>query len=311
MAVPNHLDALLGHAAQVQPIRLPRIIGEVGRRTHSEETTPYGTVVRTMWFDGQAAQFDDLAGLEPAAARTIAQAVLNLGGGTGDDILLDVGAGTGTVSSHFADLRVRYLGLDRSRPMLEIFRRKLVAWPQSMLLIQADGNCPWPIRDHAVSAVFASRVAHHLEPQHFVHEVFRVSRPGGRLLLGEVTRDGNSLPSCLRRYKRTLLAEHGLCTPAGSQVIQQIVEDCRLSGANLLPSVTVAHWRRTTTAARLLAAWEGKPQLSSSARGRALPAEQRAAVLHKLTEWARREFGDLECPQEFAEAYVLQAVRLP
>ena len=47
-----------------------------------------------MWFDGQAARFDDSAGLEPGVGRNIAQAILKLGGCTSDDIILDVGAGT-------------------------------------------------------------------------------------------------------------------------------------------------------------------------------------------------------------------------
>jgi ubiquinone/menaquinone biosynthesis C-methylase UbiE len=267
--------------------------------------------VAMMWFDDQAAQFDDSAGLEPAAGRSIAQAVLKLGGCSGDDFILDVGAGTGTVGSHFAELPSRYLGLDRSRPMLEIFRRKLAAWPQPMLLVQADGDRAWPIRDHALTVVFASRVAHHLQPQHFVGEVFRVCRSGGCLLLGQVTREVDSLPSRLQQVKRTLLAERGLGAPVGGQVIQQIVEACHLLGADPLPPIVVAQWTRTTSAGRLLAFWEGKPQLSSRTRGNVLDVEQRAAVLHTLTDWARREFGELDRPQEFSEAYTLQGVRLP
>jgi SAM-dependent methyltransferase len=264
-----------------------------------------------MWFDGQAAQFEDTAGLEPAAGRSIAQAVRKLGGCTATDIILDVGAGTGTIGSHFADLRSRYIGLDRSWPMLELFRRKLAAWPQPMLLVQADGDRPWPIRDHALAAVFASRVVHHLETPHFVDEVFRVCRPGGHLLLGQVVRDANSLPSRLQRHKRNVLAEHGVGAPPAGRVIQQIAEACLLRGAHLLPSIAVAQWTRTTTAAQMLARWKEKPQLSSRTQGNALDAEQQTALVQTLTVWARREFGDLDRPQEFSETYTLQDVRLP
>lgn len=271
-------------------------------------TTPS---VSMMWFDGQAAQFDDSAGLEPRAGRNIAQAILKLGGCTSDDIILDVGAGTGTIGSHFADLPSRYLGLDRSRPMLEIFQRKLAAPSQTMLLVQADGDRPWPIHDHALAVVFASRVAHHLQTEHFLHEVFRVCRSGGHLLLGQVARDVNSFPSRLQRHKWTLLAERGLGAPTASQVIQEIAQTCRRWGANPLLPITVADWTRTTTAARLLTSWRGKPQLSSRMRGNTLDAEEQAAVMHTLTEWARRECGDLDRPQEFSETYTLHGVRLP
>jgi SAM-dependent methyltransferase len=264
-----------------------------------------------MWFDGQTAQFEDTAGLEPAAGRSIAQTILEIGSCTRTDIVLDVGAGTGTIGYHFADLGSRYIGLDRSWPMLQSFRRKFAAWPKSMLLVQADGNRPWPIRDHALAVVFVSRVTHHLQTLHFVHEVFRVCHSGGHLLLGQIIRDVNSLPSQLRRYKRTLLSEHGVSAPPVGPSIRQIVEACVLSGANPLPPIAVAHWTRTTTAARIVARWKDKPQLSSSTRGNTLDAEQQADIVQSLTVWARREFGDVDCPHEFWETYALQDVRLP
>jgi SAM-dependent methyltransferase len=264
-----------------------------------------------MWFDGQPAQFEYTAGLEPAAGRGIAQAILQLGGCSGNDIVLDVGAGTGTIGYHFADLGSRYIGLDRSWPMLESFRRKLAAWPRPMLLVQAEGNRPWPIRDHALAVVFVSRVTHHLQTLHFVREAFRVCRSGGHLLLGQVIRDGNSLPSRLSRYKRTLLAEHGVRARAVGPSIQQIAEACVRWGANPLPPIAVAKWARTTTAARMVARWKDKPQLNSSTHGNPLDAEQQADIVQSLTLWARREFGDMDGPHEFWETYTLQDVRLP
>jgi ubiquinone/menaquinone biosynthesis C-methylase UbiE len=264
-----------------------------------------------MWFDGQAEQFDDSAGLERGVGRSIAQAIRELSGCTGDDILLDVGAGTGAIGVHFAGLSSRYVGLDRSRPMLEIFQRKLTAWPKHMLLLQADSDRRWPIRDHALAVIFASRVAHHLQTQHFVQEVFRVARSGGHLLLGHVRREADSLPSRLQRYKRTVLAEYGVRTRAGHRAIQEITDTCCLRCASPLPPTTVTQWSRTTTARRLLASWEKKPQLNSGVEGNALDAAQRAAAVNVLTSWAQDEFGDLDRPHEFSETYALEAVRLP
>ena len=264
-----------------------------------------------MWFDGQAEQFDDSAGLERGVGRSIALAILELSGFTADDALLDVGAGTGAIGVHFAALSSRYVGLDRSRPMLEIFQRKLTPWPDNMLLVQADSNRRWPICDQALAVVFASRVAHHLQPQHFVREAFRVGRSGGHLLLGQVTRDADSLPSRLQRHKRSLLAEYGVRTRAGWQAIQEITDSCCGGSTRTLPPTIVTHWSRTTTLRRLLASWERKPKLNSSSGGNALDASQRAAVVNTLTTWAQHEFGDLDCPHEFSESYALQAVRLP
>jgi SAM-dependent methyltransferase len=263
-----------------------------------------------MWYDGQVDRFDDRAGLEPAVGQRIAQAVLELSGSTGDDVILDVGAGTGTVGVHFATLSGRYLGLDVSPRMLEAFREKLRPWPGHLLLMRADSDRPWPVRDHALAVVFASRVAHHLQMQHFIREVVRTCRPGGCLLLGQVTRDADSLPSRLQRYKRSLLEEHGIHTRAGGQAIQQIVDACCIQGATALEPTTIVQWTRTTTPRQLLAAWEGKPLLNSRVSGNALDSDQRTAIVNALTDAARHEFGDLDRPHEFAEAYRLQGVRL-
>ena len=180
-----------------------------------------------MWFDGQAEQFDDCAGLDPPAGRAIARAVVGLSGCAAGDVLLDVGTGTGAVGVYFADLPLRYLGLDRSRPMLEVFRRKLGAAPPHLLLVQADSDRQWPVRDGAVAVVFASRVVHQLDAEHFLREVRRVGRRGGLLLLGRVERPPDSLPSQLQRRKRDLLAEHGVRTRPGRKAVRQMVERCQ------------------------------------------------------------------------------------
>jgi SAM-dependent methyltransferase len=263
-----------------------------------------------MWFDGQAEQFDEAAGLIPEAGRKIAQAILVLGGCGEGDLVLDLGAGTGAIGLHFAGLPSRYLGLDLSRSMLQIFRRKLGELPKHMLLVQADSNGPWPIRDGACAVVFTSRVAHQVRCEHFVQEVFRVCRSGGCLLLGQVRREPDSLLSRLQRYKRTLLAEYGFDHPTGGQANRDIADACCLRGATVLPQVTPAQWTRSTTAGRLIAVWEMKPQLHSMMSATVLHNEQRAAIVNRLKDWARREFGGLDRQEEFSEAYTVQAVRL-
>jgi SAM-dependent methyltransferase len=278
------------------------------RRTTKTYRTAAG---RTLWFDGQADRFDDAAGLAPGVGLGIAQAILELSQCTSADVILDVGTGTGAIGVHFSALSIRYLGLDLSLPMLDFFRRKLGPLPQHMLLLQADSERPWPIRDRALAVVFASRVVHHLSTPHFVREVWRVCRPGGCLLLGQVTRAADSLPSRLQQHKRALLAEHGLRTGGSGQAIQQLLADCGEFGATPLASTRVAQWTRIMTARQILTTWEGKPQLMSRAQGHSLNPEERTVVVHALTDWARQEFGDLDRPEESTEEYTLQGVRLP
>jgi SAM-dependent methyltransferase len=263
-----------------------------------------------MWFDGQADQFDDHSGLDPEVGRRVAEAVLELGGAAGGEVVLDVGAGTGAVGQHFAALPVQYVGLDASERMLVVFRRKLGAQPPHFLLLQADSDRPWPVRDGAAAVVLASRVAHHLDAHHFVSEALRVGRPGSVVLLGRVVREADSLPSRLQRHKRELLAEHGVRASGGGQAVRQVVDLCLARGAMAIGPVTVAQWTRTITPRQLLAAWEGKPQLHSGARGE-MSAEARAAVMSALAGWARQEFGDLDRAQEYTEEYTLEGARLP
>src|SRR6266404_6080643 len=103
-----------------------------------------------MWFDGQADRFDDTAGLAPGAGSGIARAVLELSYCTSHDVILDVGTGTGAIGLHFSALSIRYFGIDLSRSMLDLFRRKLEPMPPHMLLLQANCEHPWPIRDQSL-----------------------------------------------------------------------------------------------------------------------------------------------------------------
>lgn len=267
--------------------------------------------MKTMWFDGNAERFDDMSGLDPAVSSRIGQAILDLSGAAGDDVILDIGAGTGAIGRHFAASPQRYVALELSRSMLAIFQRKLNAQDRNVFLAEADCNEPWPISARAVTVVFASRVVHHLSSSHFVEETARVCRPGGCLLLGRVTRDPEGLPARLQRQKRALLAEHGLSSADGGGAVRRVVEATRAMGATELPPATVARWTRGATPRQLLSAWEAKPQLISGASTRQMSAEERAAIVDALTGWARAQFGDLDRVHEFTEEYTLGGARLP
>lgn len=259
-----------------------------------------------MWFDGQAEAFEDTAGLEPAIGRRVAEAIVELSGAGGDELIVDVGAGTGSIGRHFAALPNRYVALERSRPMLAIFQHNPLS--RKMVLAEADCDRPWPIAACSVAVVFASRVVHHLKPRHFIDETRRVCRPGGTVLLGRITRDPDSLPSRLQRQKRALLAEQGMSIGGGEQAVRKVMDDCRAMGATALQPATVARWTRSVTPRQLLENWEGKPQLTSSAAAVGMSAEQRAATVEALRNWARGEFGDLDRVHELTEEYVLQGV---
>jgi SAM-dependent methyltransferase len=263
-----------------------------------------------MGFDEQADDFDKQAGLSHAAGVIIAQAIMDCARDATDPLVLDIGAGTGAIGYHLASFPVRYLGLDLSRPMLEVFRTWLNQSAGRALLARADCSRPWPIADHTVSVVFASRVAHLLDADHVVRQVLRVCKSGGHFILGRVSRDSQSFRSRLQRYKRARLAEHGIATCEGARQIEQILQKCARSGCTRLAAKPVAEWSRTMTPQQALGAWEAKPLLSSSVRAEQLDAGVRADILSSIRDWAQRALGDLDQPRSFRECYWIEGARV-
>ena len=129
-------------------------------------------------FDGQAAGFDGRAGLPANAATAVARAVLEIAAPGPDGLLVELGAGTGEVGQRLVE-SIRYVGLDRSGAMLELFSAKLVSADDARVrLSRTDVNGRWPVSDGSVDVVFASRVAHLLDTEHLLAELQRVCRPG-------------------------------------------------------------------------------------------------------------------------------------
>jgi ubiquinone/menaquinone biosynthesis C-methylase UbiE len=256
-------------------------------------------------FDQQASHYDARAGLPVTAGAAVAQAIVESAGARADDLVLELGAGTGEIGVHLARLPVRYVGLDSSQAMLDVFRAKGVMG--SLSLIVADCNWPWPLPDGSAAAVFASRVIHLLDPEHVVRETVRIGRPGGVLMLGRVLRDRDSLKERLRRQRQTLLVEAGITARQGEEGTRRVVERCLAAGGESLGRREVAEWTGETTPAQVIAGWETLSRMGSVF----VDAGTRDTILDALRDWARTEFGDLDRPAAFRERYAIDVVRLP
>lgn len=278
-------------------------------------------------FDVQAPEFDRRVGLPAEVCRSIAAVALELAAARPGDLVLEIGAGTGMIGRWFLDHPVRYAGLDLSRAMLEVFRRRPGAARAG--LVQADGARIWPLPAGSAQVVFSSRAVHLLPLAHVVAEVFRVGgggKPAARgdggpagdagalagagdggaaCVLGWVERPPESLKARMSRQMQDLLRQRGLDPRlAGGR---RLLAACAERGATLLPRTAVARWPARHTPRQALDSWRSKPGLG----GIVLPPGVQEEVLATLESWAERSFGSLDAEWRGEEAYVLEGMRLP
>lgn len=256
-------------------------------------------------FDHQATGFDRRAGVPPGVAADIAVAVLgNDAHSARGEVVFEIGAGTGEVGRHLAGLAGRYVGVDLSAPMLEVFRSKLVG-ASGAVLVRADAERQWPVRDSSVTVVFASRVAHLLAPSHVVAEARRICRRGGRFVVGRVERSGAK--QILRRQREAMLADRGLPHErSGGHRTQALLETFADAGGRREARRAVATWTVTTTARQVLDAWGAM----SAMGGETVPTATRGEILTDLRRWAASHLGGLDARQTSTETFVLESVRL-
>ena len=70
-----------------------------------------------MDFDAQANAYNKRTGFPDAAVDPIVAAICEMAPGVGAGVLLELGAGTGTLGSALASRVGTYIGMDRSRAM--------------------------------------------------------------------------------------------------------------------------------------------------------------------------------------------------
>lgn len=256
-------------------------------------------------FDAIAGAFDTRLGLPQEFCRGIANAVVNIAEAGPGDLIVEVGPGTGQIGQWFAG-PLRYAGFDLSAAMLEEFRNRLNG-RGDRLLIQADGNAGWPIRDRAARIIFSSRALHLLEPEHVASEVFRVAHTSGATLIaGRVDRDPASVRARMAAEMLERLRGHGYQGRRGKQHHRRLFELCRRDGANILETVTVAKWKVLISPRQSLAAWRQLKGLG----GVPVPRSVRNEILAELELWAEEVFGGLDKEFESDESYALRSVRV-
>ena len=108
-----------------------------------------------------------------------------------DTVLLDYGCGYGRIATQLLPVvsMAGYIGLDSSHEMLKLFRERVDHFDSDpatpLLLLNADINNP-PLQTNTIDLVVATAVFRHNHKsvvKQAVHELARVVRPGGRVLV--------------------------------------------------------------------------------------------------------------------------------
>ena len=98
--------------------------------------------------------------------------------------VLDLGAGTGKLTTRLAERGLDVVAVDPIPDMLEVLRASL---PETRALLGTAEEIP--LEDNSVDAVLVAQAWHWVDPGRAIPEVARVLRPGGRLGLVWNTRD--------------------------------------------------------------------------------------------------------------------------
>jgi SAM-dependent methyltransferase len=98
--------------------------------------------------------------------------------------VLDLGAGTGKLTTRLVERGLDVVAVDPIPEMLDLLTRSL---PETPALLGTAEDIPLP--DDSVDAVLVAQAWHWFDPERAAKEVARVLRPGGRLGLVWNTRD--------------------------------------------------------------------------------------------------------------------------
>lgn len=136
--------------------------------------------------------------------------------------VLDLGAGTGKLTTRLVERGLDVVAVDPVQEMLELLRAAL---PETPALLGTAESIPLP--DNSVDAVLVAQAWHWFDPALAIAEVARVLRPGGRLGLVWNTRDERlgwvrELGHIIGRDSDPLHTSTTLCAPFGDLERHQV-----------------------------------------------------------------------------------------
>jgi|SRR5580765_2905402 ubiquinone/menaquinone biosynthesis C-methylase UbiE len=143
-------------------------------------------VASRRWFDRRAGRYE--GGATSRWRDPVQQASLAAVHLTGDDVLLDVGCGTGAASRAAGPVAKFVVGVDLA-PDMTRRATELARAIENVRFVVADSE-QLPFDDGAFTAVVCSNSFHHYpDPLRAVREMDRVLASGGRLVIGDACAD--------------------------------------------------------------------------------------------------------------------------
>src|SRR5262249_42843949 len=138
-------------------------------------------------FTRQAVPFSTAAGIKDERALEL---LVEASGAGSDDTVLDVACGPGLVVAAFARVACHATGIDVT-PAILARARELTAGLGNVTLDQGEAT-PLPYADASFSVVVSRFAFHHFpDPRAVLREMRRVCRPGGRIVVCDLTASGD------------------------------------------------------------------------------------------------------------------------
>jgi SAM-dependent methyltransferase len=254
-------------------------------------------------FDRAVGYYDATRGFAPGVAERIREAIRAAAGAGRATRFLELGVGTGRIALPFLRAGDSYVGIDLSRPMLQVLRDKLPAGARPPVV---EGDVTrLPFAGGQFDVLLAVHVLHLVgDWRATLAEAQRVlRRPGLLLLAGEtggfdqLTTEAQALPPVrAQRAWGAILDELGHPSRGGQPGVRPtdpaVQRELERLGATVEQRDLAPYARAATSARQVLQAFRDRIYSSDWAR----PDDVHAAAVARLEQWLAAECADPDTP---------------
>ncbi len=262
----------------------------------SEPDKPGGPVS----FDRAADYYDETRAFPPGVAEQLAASVRQVL--PMEAPLLELGVGTGRISTPLLEAGFRVTGIDISRRMMQRFKERLQPGGPRPGLVEGDAS-RLPFAAGSFEAVIAVHVLHLIPAwRQTLEEVRRVLQPGGSLLIGYDQFPEDDPYAKLGEQQGLLIQAHG------SRLSRNIRRDFSDVHTALIDTGAVrddflgARWQVAYTLHDRLALHERRVFSSTWD----VPEDIYRQVMQELRQWAIQSYGDLDQPMAQEHSFIWQ-----